>query len=130
MTGKGIAISAEDTDYVYVTAQAGERWHDLVRWTLAQGLGGLENLSLIPGSVGASPIQNIGAYGAELADYFHSLKAFDFQTGEVITLTRSECRFAYRDSIFKHALRDRAVILDVCFALPDRKSTRLNSSHT
>jgi UDP-N-acetylmuramate dehydrogenase len=120
MSNTGIAVSGEDENSTYVTAQAGENWHGFVQWTLAHDYPGLENLSLIPGSVGASPIQNIGAYGAELAEFFHSLKAFDFQTGEVITLNRSECRFAYRDSIFKHELRDRAVILEVCFALPRR----------
>ena len=120
MSNQGIVLSGEDENSLYVTAQAGENWHGFVQWTLAQGYPGLENLSLIPGSVGASPIQNIGAYGAELAEYFHSLKAFDFQTGELIELSQSECCFAYRDSIFKHGLRNRAVILDVTFALPKR----------
>ena len=118
MMNTGIAVSGEDDDSVYVTAQAGERWHDFVQWTLAQGYPGLENLSLIPGSVGAAPIQNIGAYGTELSEFFHSLKAFDFQTGDLLTLSKSECRFAYRDSVFKHELRDRAVIIEVSFALP------------
>jgi UDP-N-acetylmuramate dehydrogenase len=89
-----------------------------VQWTLAQGLPGLENLSLIPGSVGASPIQNIGAYGSEVADFFHSLTAFDMMSGELLNLSKVDCDFAYRDSIFKHALRDRAIILEVKFALP------------
>jgi UDP-N-acetylmuramate dehydrogenase len=118
MQNRGITVTGEDADYVYVCAQAGESWHGLVQWTLAQGYGGLENLSLIPGSVGAAPIQNIGAYGSEMADCFHSLRAFDFETGELLTLSRVDCAFGYRDSIFKHALRDRAVILDVSFALP------------
>lgn len=120
MASKGMALSGEDENSFIVTVQAGENWHTFVQWTLAQGLPGLENLSLIPGSVGASPIQNIGAYGAELAEFFHSLKAYDFRTGEVITLSRSACRFAYRDSIFKHELRDWAVILEVSFVLPRR----------
>ena len=118
MSNKGMAVSGEDENNVYLTAQAGENWHGFVQWTLANAYPGLENLSLIPGSVGASPIQNIGAYGAELAEYFHSLQAFDFHSGDLIELTRADCRFAYRDSIFKHELRDRAVILDVTFALP------------
>ena len=118
MANTGIVVSGEDEQSTRVTAQAGENWHAFVQWTLAHGLPGLENLSLIPGSVGASPIQNIGAYGAELAAFFHSLKAFDFQTGELITLTRAQCDFGYRDSVFKHALRNRAVILEVTFALP------------
>jgi UDP-N-acetylmuramate dehydrogenase len=121
---QGIAITGEDEQQIFVTAQAGENWHAFVQWTLAQGLPGLENLSLIPGSVGASPIQNIGAYGSELADFFHSLTAFDMTSGELLHLSKAYCAFAYRDSIFKHALRDRAIILEVRFALP--KSWRPN----
>lgn len=117
MSNTGITVTDEDENSVYVTAQAGENWDNFVQWTLAHDYPGLENLSLIPGSVGASPIQNIGAYGAELAEFFHSLRAFDFQTGDVIELFRTDCQFAYRDSIFKRVLRDRAAILDVTFAL-------------
>jgi UDP-N-acetylmuramate dehydrogenase len=120
MRGAGIAIVGETSDAVLVRAAAGESWHGLVSWTLAHGLGGLENLSLIPGSVGASPIQNIGAYGSELKDCFHRLTAFDFETGELLHLDRAACEFGYRDSVFKHRLRDRAIILDVTFALPKR----------
>ena len=118
MRGQGIAIVGENAQATLVRVAAGENWHGLVQWTLAQGLGGMENLSLIPGSVGASPIQNIGAYGSELKDCFFSLTAFDFDTGELLTLDRAACEFGYRDSVFKHRLRDRAVILDVTFALP------------
>lgn len=118
MRGQGIAIVGDDADATLVRAAAGESWHGLVQWTLAHGLGGMENLSLIPGSVGASPIQNIGAYGSELKDCFHSLTAFDVDTGELLQLDRAACEFGYRDSVFKHRLRDRAVILDVTFALP------------
>lgn len=114
----GIEIADEDANTTYVRAAAGENWHRFVQWTLAQGLGGLENLSLIPGSVGAAPIQNIGAYGVELKDVLHSLTLFDFVSGEQRTLLNDDCAFGYRDSIFKHALRDRAVVLDVTFALP------------
>jgi UDP-N-acetylmuramate dehydrogenase len=120
MCSRGIAVVAEDEDAVYVRAAAGEAWHQLVEWTLMQGFGGLENLSLIPGSVGAAPIQNIGAYGAELKDCFHSLTAFDFNSGQAFTLNKAECQFGYRDSIFKHSLRESAVILDVTLALPKR----------
>jgi UDP-N-acetylmuramate dehydrogenase len=120
MRASGIAIVGETSDAVLVRAAAGESWHGLVAWTLAHGLGGLENLSLIPGSVGASPIQNIGAYGSELKDCFHALTAFDFATGELLHLDRAACEFGYRDSIFKHRLHGRAVILDVTFALPKR----------
>lgn len=118
MCSRGIKVTGEDDDHIFVCTQAGESWHGFVQWTLEQGLGGLENLSLIPGSVGAAPIQNIGAYGSEMAECFHSLQAFDFETGELLTLSRADCAFGYRDSIFKHSLRDRAVIVDVTFALP------------
>jgi UDP-N-acetylmuramate dehydrogenase len=120
MQFKGIEVVGEDEDARHVRAAAGENWHDFVQWTLAQGFGGLENLSLIPGSVGASPIQNIGAYGIEIKDRFHALTLFDFDTGETRVLDKPACAFAYRDSVFKHALRDRAVVLDVTFALPKR----------
>ncbi len=118
MCSRGMAVTDALQDATLVTAAAGESWHGLVEWTLQRDLGGLENLSLIPGSVGASPMQNIGAYGVELKDRFHSLRMFDMQTGTVRTLGREDCGFAYRDSIFKHGLRDRAIILDVTFALP------------
>ena len=95
MATQGIALKSEDADACYVCAAAGEGWHQLVLWTLEQGLGGLENLSLIPGSVGAAPVQNIGAYGAELADFLHSLTIFDFATGETRSLQKSECGFGY-----------------------------------
>jgi UDP-N-acetylmuramate dehydrogenase len=118
MCMKGIAVIGEDSDATYVRAAAGENWHEFVRWTLAQGLGGLENLSLIPGSVGAAPIQNIGAYGTEVKDCFHQLTSFNLATGQTFTLDKAACAFGYRDSAFKRDLRDRAVILDVTFALP------------
>lgn len=118
MATAGIESVDEDANATYIKAAAGENWHQFVQWTLARGLGGLENLSLIPGSVGAAPIQNIGAYGIELKDRFHALTAFDFESGETFVLDKAACRFGYRDSVFKHALRDRAVILDVIFALP------------
>jgi UDP-N-acetylmuramate dehydrogenase len=120
MCTKGIEIVGDDCDATYIRAAAGENWHQFVQWTLEHGLGGLENLSLIPGSVGAAPIQNIGAYGVEIKDCFHALTAFDFATGEIFALDKEACEFGYRDSVFKHRLRDRAVILDVTFALPKR----------
>lgn len=118
MVNTGRVVVGESEQQVIVRAEAGENWHEFVQWTLAQGLPGLENLSLIPGSVGAAPIQNIGAYGSELAEFFQSLTLFDFATRETRVLSREDCHFGYRDSIFKHALRDRAVIIDVSFALP------------
>lgn len=126
MRGAGMRIVNEDKDFVYVTAAAGENWHRFVQWSLDLGLGGLENLSLIPGSVGAAPIQNIGAYGIEVKDRFHSLTAFDFIDGKTFTLDNAACRFAYRDSVFKQELRDRAVVLDVTFALPKQWQANMN----
>ena len=101
-----------------VRAGAGESWHGLVEYTLAQGLGGLENLALIPGTVGASPIQNIGAYGVELKDVFYAASVFDSATGEVRSMSAADCRFAYRDSIFKQPDGAGLIVLDVTFALP------------
>jgi UDP-N-acetylmuramate dehydrogenase len=118
MMNRGITLLGEEDGQRLVQAQAGENWHSFVQWTLEQGWGGLENLSLIPGTVGAAPIQNIGAYGSELSQHFHSLHYFDFEDGEVHALSREECEFGYRDSVFKQRLRGRAVILDVTFALP------------
>ena len=118
MCMQGKHLMSEDAHFYYVKAAAGENWHSFVAWTLSQGWGGLENLSLIPGTVGAAPIQNIGAYGVEIQDVFHTLEAFDFDTGEVITMDKTACSFAYRDSIFKQRLGKRIVILNVTFALP------------
>lgn len=109
-----------------VEAGAGENWHEAVAWTLDQGLPGLENLALIPGTVGASPVQNIGAYGVELQDRFDSLDAVDLMTGRQYTLDAAQCAFGYRDSVFKHApakegamgLAGRALILRVRLRLP------------
>jgi UDP-N-acetylmuramate dehydrogenase len=105
-----------------VEVGAGENWHDTVAWTLEQGWPGLENLAMIPGSVGASPVQNIGAYGVELQDRFESLDAIDLHTGQNFTLDAAQCGFAYRDSVFKHSgglgLAGRALITRVRFRLP------------
>ncbi|MBS1187356.1 MAG: murB [Burkholderiaceae bacterium] len=120
MANRGIEITGEDEQAVYVRAAAGENWHEFVLWTLNKELAGLENLALIPGSVGAAPVQNIGAYGAEVRDCLHSLTLFDFETGSIRRFTSAECTFGYRDSVFKRQLKNRAVILDVTFALPKR----------
>lgn len=114
----------ETAQHHLVRAGAGENWHETVAWTLAQGWPGLENLALIPGCVGAAPVQNIGAYGLELTDCFHSLEALDRESGEVRILTREACRFAYRDSIFKHPDGARLIVLNVTFALPKAWSAR------
>jgi UDP-N-acetylmuramate dehydrogenase len=118
----GRRVLSRDDDAVIVEAGAGENWHDFVAWTLEQGVPGLENLALIPGSVGASPVQNIGAYGVELRERFESLDAVDLRTGASFTLHGDACRFGYRDSIFKHGgadgLAERALITRVRFRLP------------
>ena len=117
----GRRLVSEDANAWYVEAGAGENWHDFVHWTLAQGWPGLENLSLIPGTVGAAPIQNIGAYGLEVAERFHSLTAWDFEKRGFSTVDRDSCRFAYRDSVFKREgwhLSGRMAITSVVFRLP------------
>jgi UDP-N-acetylmuramate dehydrogenase len=98
----GKRVLQADGDAIVVEAGAGETWHDVVAWTLQQGWPGLENLALIPGTVGAAPVQNIGAYGVELKDRFESLDAVDLITGRSVTLNAAACRFGYRDSVFKH----------------------------
>ncbi|WP_417067546.1 UDP-N-acetylmuramate dehydrogenase [Niveibacterium terrae] len=113
----GRELIGTDKDFFHVRVAAGENWHETVRWTLEQGWPGLENLALIPGVVGAGPIQNIGAYGLELADRIEAVEVFDRDSGEVRSLTHSECRFAYRDSVFKHEGRG-LVVLSVTLALP------------
>ncbi|MBC3830393.1 UDP-N-acetylmuramate dehydrogenase [Undibacterium amnicola] len=122
---KARELIVETSDQFIVRAGAGENWHEFVQWTLAQGYGGLENLSLIPGTVGASPIQNIGAYGVEMQDRFHSLTAFDFVTGALKTFDKAECAFAYRDSNFKSSEPNRYLIVDVTFALPKQWQANL-----
>ncbi len=117
---RGCRLVETRADAFVVEAGAGENWHDFVAWTLAQGWPGLENLALIPGTVGAAPVQNIGAYGVELQDRFESLDAVDLMTGRTVTLSHELCRFGYRDSVFKHALAGKSVIVRVRFRLPRR----------
>ena len=116
MASQGIRMLSDDGERVVVEAEAGEPWHPFVQHTLAQGWAGLENLSLIPGTVGAAPMQNIGAYGVEIKDVFAGLTALDRYTGELRDFTLDECAFAYRDSLFKQQA-DRWLILRVRFAL-------------
>ena len=116
MATRGIRVIEDSGQRVVVEAEAGEVWHAFVLWTLAQGFAGLENLSLIPGTVGAAPMQNIGAYGVEIKDVFAGLTALDRQTGQLRDFTLEECNFGYRDSVFKQH-PGRWLILRVRFAL-------------
>ena len=114
---KGISEEILDENHVLVAAKAGENWHEFVQFTISKNYGGLENLSLIPGNVGTCPIQNIGAYGTEIKDHFTSCKALNTETLEVETLTLEQCKFGYRDSIFKTSAKGKYIILEVTFKL-------------
>ena len=118
MSLQGKEIIDKDDAVTYVKAAGGENWHAFVRWTIDQGLSGLENLSLIPGHVGAAPIQNIGAYGVELAEHFYCLEAMDLDSGDIKTFSKEDCQFGYRESYFKSHALDQLLILSVTFALP------------
>ncbi len=114
---KGIEIIKEDEHYVYVKVGAGENWHQFVLYSLQHNLAGVENLSLIPGNVGASPMQNIGAYGVEVKDVFYDLEAVDIEGRRVHTFSLNDCGFGYRESVFKKKLKNQFVITAVCFRL-------------
>lgn len=123
----GISELHEDSEYVYVRAGAGENWHQFVLYCIGRNWGGLENLSLIPGNVGASPMQNIGAYGVEADDVFWDLEAWHIREKRKVTFTRSDCEFGYRHSVFKDKYKDQFVILNVTFQL--RKKPRFNIAY-
>ena len=114
---KGISEEILDENHVLVTAKAGENWHEFVQFTISKNYGGLENLSLIPGNVGTSPMQNIGAYGTEIKDVFVSCKVLNLETLEIEEFDNEKCRFGYRDSIFKQEGKGKYVILEVTFNL-------------
>ncbi len=124
---KGITLVNEDADFYYVKAAAGEAWHNLVLHCIANNYAGMENLSLIPGNVGASPMQNIGAYGVEIKDIFHSLEAYHFQEQKTITFSLQDCQFGYRESVFKRQLIGQFVILNVTYKL--HKQPIFNTSY-
>ncbi|WP_207429496.1 UDP-N-acetylmuramate dehydrogenase [Pedobacter sp. SYSU D00535] len=126
MNIKGIVQEVQGDD-VLVTAGGGEVWNDLVNYCVERGFAGMENLTLIPGSVGASPIQNIGAYGVELKDVFFSCEAYDIGSGEMRTFTNADCQFDYRDSIFKRELKEKVIITAVTYKLSTVPS--LNTSY-
>lgn len=123
----GITVVKEDDEHVFVKAGAGVGWHQFVLHCVENGWGGIENLSLIPGKVGAAPMQNIGAYGAEIKDNFVELEAFRLADGELVTFDREACQFGYRESFFKRAGKDKFVIVSVTFRL-DKKHV-LNTSY-
>ena len=124
---KGIHTVHEDDDHIYVKAGAGENWHRFVLHCIKNNFAGVENLSLIPGNVGASPMQNIGAYGVEIKDVFHSLEAYDLKEKRIVNFTLNDCEFGYRDSVFKKRYKDQLVILDVTYRL--NKKPQYNISY-
>jgi UDP-N-acetylmuramate dehydrogenase len=122
MSTRGVQVES-DGDSARIAVAAGERWDDFVRWTLGQGYAGLENLILIPGTVGAAPIQNIGAYGCEVAEFIESVEAWDLRERRVVMLDHATCAFAYRDSLFKHE-PGRYIVTAVRFVLPRSRALR------
>jgi UDP-N-acetylmuramate dehydrogenase len=114
---KGISIDREDNNDIYITVNAGENWHELVLWCVSNNYGGIENLSLIPGNVGTCPIQNIGAYGVEVKDTITKVEALEIETGKLIQFSNTECKFGYRNSIFKNTEKGKYIITSVSFKL-------------
>jgi UDP-N-acetylmuramate dehydrogenase len=125
---KGKKILKEDEDFVWVESQAGENWHEFVLWTIAQNFGGLENMSLIPGNVGTTPVQNIGAYGTEIKDTFISCEALTIKNQATKTFTKEECNFGYRESIFKKEAKEQYIITAVIFKLT-KHNHKINTSY-
>jgi UDP-N-acetylmuramate dehydrogenase len=125
---KGKKIIHEDDDFVWVESQAGENWHEFVLWTIDQGFGGLENMSLIPGNVGTTPVQNIGAYGTEIKDTMVSCDTIAIQDQRIRTFTNAECHFGYRESVFKNELKSQYIISSVVFKLT-KKNHKINTSY-
>ena len=125
---KGKKVINEDVDFVWVESMAGENWHEFVLWTIDQNFGGLENMSLIPGNVGTTPVQNIGAYGTEIKDTFISCNAINIETQESKIFTNEDCHFGYRESIFKHETKDQFIITSVVFKLT-KHNHKINISY-
>jgi len=125
---EGKQIVEENEDSIYVKVGAGENWHEFVLYAIERNWGGIENLSLIPGSVGASPMQNIGAYGVEIKDVFHELEAFEIETGQVKKFSHQECNFGYRESVFKRDLKNKFIITSVTFKLT-KKNHVINTNY-
>lgn len=125
---KGKKIIEEDENFVWVESMAGENWHEFVLWTISQDFGGLENMSLIPGNVGTTPVQNIGAYGTEIKDTFVSCQAIQIDNQQLKTFTKDECNFGYRESIFKQDAKDKFIITSVVYKLTKRNH-KINTSY-
>lgn len=125
---KGKKILKEDADFVWIESQAGENWHEFVLWNIEKNFGGLENMSLIPGNVGTTPVQNIGAYGVEMKDTFVSCEAIHIESQEMRTFTKEECNFGYRESIFKNEVKDQYIITSVVFKLT-KQNHKINISY-
>lgn len=125
---KGKKIIKENDDFVWVESQAGESWHDFVLYTIEHNFGGLENMSLIPGNVGTTPVQNIGAYGTEIKDTFVSCEAMHIESQEIRIFKNAECNFGYRESIFKHGAKDQYIITSVVYKLTKRNH-KINTSY-
>ena len=125
---KGKKIVEENDDFVWVESQAGENWHEFVLWTINQNFGGLENMSLIPGNVGTTPVQNIGAYGTEIKDTFVSCSALKIDTLEMKNFSKEKCHFGYRESVFKNEVKDQYIITSVVFKLTKRNH-KINISY-
>ena len=125
---KGISIEKETEDHLYIKAMAGENWHEFVLYCIKNNYGGIENLSLIPGNLGTTPIQNIGAYGVELKDVFYECEAFDLKTKTQKCFSKTDCEFGYRNSIFKNSAKDKYIITSVTLKLT-KKNHRLNYSY-
>lgn len=125
---KGITVISENEHHAVVKVMAGENWHDMVLWTLAQGYGGLENMSLIPGNTGTAPVQNIGAYGVELKDNFVSCEALEKATNTLKTFSKNDCEFGYRESFFKNDGKEQYIITSVTFKL-SKTNHKLNTSY-
>ncbi|HQE34508.1 MAG TPA: UDP-N-acetylmuramate dehydrogenase, partial [Flavobacterium alvei] len=125
---KGKKIIKDDDNFVWVESQAGENWHEFVLWTIDQNFGGLENMSLIPGNVGTTPVQNIGAYGTEIKDTFVSCEAMAIENQKTKTFSKDECHFGYRESVFKNEVKDQYIITSVVFKLTKRNH-KINISY-
>jgi UDP-N-acetylmuramate dehydrogenase len=125
---KGKKIISQNDDFVFIECQAGENWHELVLWTINQNFGGLENMSLIPGNVGTTPVQNIGAYGTEIKDTFISCNAVNIENQKIKTFNNAECKFDYRESVFKNELKNQYIITSVIFKLTKRNH-KINISY-